>query len=439
MTDQAITYRRVVAIALPVVLSNATVPLQSAVDTAIIGNLGDAVYLAAVTLGAGSIALVLAMFNFLQFGASALGAQALGAKDHRRVNNVLIRALILAGGIGLILIALQWWLAPGIMRIYEGSEQAESLAIVYFQIRIWAAPAELGIYALSGWFAGQELTRRLVEIQVITSVGNIFLNLIFVLGFGLDVDGVALGTLIAAWIGFGYGLWRARARIYQLMPGWRAEKSRLLNRAELGKLMRLNRDILIRTMLLVGAFTWMTRLGSQQGDEVLAANGVLYQIFHVATYGLDGFAIAAEALVGQAIGAKDPRQLRRASVVSSVAAFWLAIAFTAVIFLFQTPLINLFTNVEEVRQIAGTYYFWAALLPLVGVAAYQLDGIFVGAAEGSAMRNAMIISAAAYFAASIPLADAFGNHGVWGGIWVFMAMRGVTLLARYPALERRAA
>ena len=433
-----ITYRRVVAIALPVVLSNATVPLQGAVDTAIIGNLGDAVFLAAVTLGAGAITLLLSIFNFLQFGAAALGAQALGAGDNRRVINVLARALIIAGGLGLILIAAQWILAPLTMRIFEGSVRAETLAITYFSIRIWAAPAELGIFALSGWFSGQELTRRLFEIQIITSVLNITLNLIFVRGLGMDVDGVALGTLIAAWSGFSFGLWRARQQVMILMPGWRPERSRLLNRAELGKMMRLNRDIFIRTMLLVGAFTWMTRLGSQQGDVILAANGVLYQIFHVATYGLDGFAIAAESLVGQAAGARDRRLLRRASVVSTVAAFGLALFFTAVIFVLQGPVIAMFTNVQEVRDAAHDYYLWAALLPIIGVLAYQMDGIFVGATEGPAMRNAMIVSAAVYFAISTYFAQEFGNAGVWGGIWVFLMMRGATLLVQFPALERRA-
>ena len=439
MTQSAdITYRRVVAIALPVVLSNATVPLQGAVDTAIIGNLGDAVFMAAVALGAGAITLLLSAFNFLQFGAAALGAQALGAADSRRVINVLARALIIAGGLGLLLIAIQGPLASLTMAIFEGSARAENLAVVYFSIRIWAAPAELGIYALSGWFSGQELTRRLFEIQIITSLLNIVLNLFFVMGLGMDVDGVALGTLIAAWSGFSFGLWRARQRVRILMPDWRPDRSRLLNRVELGKLMRLNRDIFIRTMLLVGAFTWMTRLGSQQGDIILAANGVLFQIFHVATNGLDGFAIAAESLVGQAAGGRDRRLLRRASVVTTVAAFWLAVGFTAIIFALQGPVIAIFTNVEEVRAAAHSYYFWAAFLPVIGVLAYQMDGIFVGATEGPAMRNAMILSAAIYFAISTFLAESYGNAGIWAGTWVFLMMRGLTLLVQFPALERRA-
>jgi len=436
---RAISYRRVGAIALPVVLSNATVPLQGAVDTAIIGNLGSEVYLAAVALGASSIQFLLAIFNFLQFGSSALGAQALGAENHRRVVNVVARALILALGIGLALILMQWAVIPLAMGIFEASAEAERLAATYIAIRIWAAPAELGIFALLGWFAGQEMTRRLFEVQVITSVSNIVLNLVLVIGFGMDVDGVALGTVIAAWSGFGYALWRARQRQRTLMPGWRPERARLLNPQELGQLMRLNRDIFLRTMLIVGSFVWMTRQGSQQGDILLAANGVLYQLLHISSYGLDGFAIAAEALVGQAKGRGDRAMLRRAAIVSSVAALGLAVAFTAAFLAVEEPLIRLFTNVPEVRTAAEAHYHWAALIPLIGVLAYQMDGIFVGATEGPAMRNAMIVSAGLYFAVSLWLEAGWGNDGVWAAVWVFLMLRGVTLAVQYPALERRAA
>ncbi|MGD1923132.1 MAG: MATE family efflux transporter [Paracoccaceae bacterium] len=436
-SSSKVTYRRVVAIALPVVLSNATVPLQGAVDTAIIGNLGDAVYLAAVTLAAAAMALMLQIFNFLQFGSGALGAQALGAGDHRRVINVLARALILAFGLGTMLIVLQVPLLALVLGIFEGSEGAENLASVYFNIRIWAAPAELGIFALGGWFSGQELTRRLFELQLVISVTNIVLNLFLVLVIGMGVDGVALGTLISMYLGLAFGLWRARGRMKDLMPDWKPERARLLNPQELGKLMRLNRDIFIRTMLLVGAFTWMTRQGSTQGDVILAANGVLMQIVHVAIYGLYGFAIAVESLVGQAAGARNRAFLRRAVVVSTISALMLSLILGVILFTLQAPLLALFSNVLEVREATTTYFFWAALFPLIGVLAFQMDGIFVGATEGAAMRNAMIVSSAGYFAISLWALEAFGNHGIWGAMWAFLILRGITLTALYPALERR--
>ena len=433
----SVTYRRVITIALPVVLSNATIPLQGAVDTAIIGNLGDAVFLAAVTLGAAAMTLLLQVFNFLQFGSGALSAQALGAQDNRRVINVLARALILAFGIAGILILLQAPLIAGVLMMFEGSDRAESLAATYFSIRIWAAPAELGIFALGGWFSGQELTKRLFELQLVVSVTNIVLNVFFVLGLGMDVDGVALGTLIAMYLGLGFGLWRARARMRDLMPDWKPERARLLNPQELGKLMRLNRDIFIRTMLLVGCFTWMTRQGSQLGDVTLAANGVLMQVVHVAVYALDGFAIAVESLVGQAVGARDRKFLRRAVVVSTLGALALSFLIGVVLFAVQVPLINLFTNVEAVRAVSNDFFFWAALFPFIGVLAFQMDGIFVGATESAAMRNAMIVSAALYLVISIWAMSNWQNHGIWAAIWALLILRAVTLCALYPALERR--
>ena len=434
---ESVTYWRVIGIALPVVLSNATVPLQGAVDTAIIGNLGDAVFLAAVTLGAAAMALLLQVFNFLQFGSGALSAQALGAKDHRRVINVLARALILAFGLAAILILLQLPILSMILRIFEGSDRAESLASTYIMIRIWGAPAELGIFALGGWFSGQELTKRLFELQLVVSVTNMILNLFLVLVVGMDVDGVALGTVIAMYLGLGFGLWRARGRMRELMPDWQPERTRLLNTAEIAKLMRLNRDIFIRTMLLVISFTWMTRQGSLQGDVVLAANGVLMQVVHVAIYGLDGFAIAVESLVGQAVGARNRAFLRRAVVVSTICALLLAAILGAILFTVQTSLINLFSNVEEVRGIAGTFYFWAALFTLVGTIAFIMDGVFVGATEGPAMRNAMIVSAGLYLSLSSFALEIWGNHGVWAAMWGLLVLRGLTLSALYPALERR--
>ena len=438
-TASAVTYRRVAAIALPVVLSNATVPLQGAVDTAIIGNLGDAVYLAGVALGASAMSLMLGIFNFLQFGAAALSAQALGAGDSRRVINVLARALILALGLGLGLIALQWLLIPLALKLYEGSERAEALAAAYLGIRIWAAPAELGVFALTGWFSGQEMTRRLVEMQIVISATNVALNLLFVMGLGMDVDGVALGTLIASYLGLGYGLWRVRARMAQLMPSWRPERHRLLNRTELRALFRLNRDIFIRTMLLIGAFTYTMRLGSMQGDDVLAANGILFQLFALASYGLDGFAIAAESLVGQAVGRRDRAFLRRAVVVSAISALALSAVMALLLFAIEGPMIRLFTNVAEVRMLTAEHFWWAALLPVIGVLAFLMDGVFVGATASGAMRNAMIVTAGFYFAIGGWFADLWGNDGVWAGVWVFLVLRGVTLLVQYPALERRVA
>jgi len=435
-----LTAARVLAIAVPVVLSNATVPIQGAVDTAVIGRIGSEVYLAAVGLGAQCFGLLFGSLNFLQIGASGLSAQALGAGDQRGAIDVLARAVVIAFSIAAVLILAQAPLLWAGLAIFEGSDEAERLAAVYFRIRIWGAPAELANYALIGWFAGQEMPRRLFKHQVVLAGTNVSLNILFVLGFGYDVDGVATATVIASFVGFAYGLWLARGRVAEIAPeGWRFDAARVLAAPKLLRVMALNRDIFIRTLLLVGAFAWMTRQGSIQGDLALAANVVLWQFFTVSAYGLDGFAISAESLVGQAQGARDRMAFRRAAMLTSVMAFALAGAVSLALVLLSGPIIDVFTTVPEVRESARVYALWAALTPLVGVAAFQLDGIFVGATRAREMRNTMILSALAYFPGSIWLAATFGNHGVWAALHLFLIVRAVTMLAIYPRLEREAA
>ncbi len=430
--------RRVLAVALPVVLSNVTVPLQGAVDTAIIGNLGSAVYLAAVGLGAQVFSLLFGVFNFLQIGSSGLSAQALGAGDPGRVLNTLARAMVISLAIACALILVQWPLLSGALRLFEASPETEALAGVYFRIRIWAAPAELANYALLGWFAGQEMTRRLFQQQVFLGGANIALNLLFVLGLGMDVDGVALGTVIASYAGLGYGLWLVRNRARLIAPpGWRLDMARILRRDELLAVMTLNRDIFIRTVLLIGAFAWMTRLGSTLGDAVLAANVVLWQFFQLSAYALDGFAIAAETFVGQAAGARNAVRLRRAAIATSLWSGLLSVAIAAAFVVLSGPIIDVFTNVPSIRALARDYALWAALIPMAGFVAFQMDGIYVGATGAREMRNAMLAAAAVYYPGAWWMTQAFGNHGVWAGLYLFLVLRAAALLALYPALERR--
>ncbi|MEM9763448.1 MAG: MATE family efflux transporter [Pseudomonadota bacterium] len=433
-----LTYSRVIAIALPVVLSNALVPLQGAIDTAIIGNLGDTTLLAGIALGASAMSLIFTSFNFLQIGVSGTTAQAMGAGKMERVANTLARALILGLGCAAGLILLQAPIIWAVLALFEASAAAEDAAGRYLAIRIWGAPVELANYALLGWFVGQERTRRLFEMQLLLSLSNVLLTLTLVLGLGFGIEGTALGTVIAHAIALAYGLWRVRQRLVEILPeGWRPSRDRLLDAGELGALLRLNRDIFIRTLLLTICFAWITRLGSQQGDLVLAANGILLEFFFVTAAGLDGFAIAAETLVGQAVGARSARRLSRAVVVSSVAAALLACGFALLLGLFSMDIVRLFTNVEEVRETASAFVLWAALIPIAGVACFQLDGIFVGAAAGPAMRNAMIVVAVIFLPLGWVMTETLGNHGMWASVWVFLLLRALLLAWRYPSLARR--
>lgn len=435
-----VTSARVMAIAAPVALANATVPIQGAVDTAVIGGLGDAALLAAVGLAAQIFGVAFGVFNFLQIGASGLTAQALGRRDAPGVAETLLRGLGLATAIGVVLIALQAPLAWAALGLFEASPTAETATRIYFDWRILGAPAELANYALLGWFIGQEMTRRLFQHQVLLTASNVALNLWFALGLDWGIAGVALGTLLANLLALGYGLWLARAQIGRMLPvGWRPDRARLLDRTAFLRLMTLNRDIFIRTLLLMASFTWVARLGSLQGDVMLAANVVLLQFLMISSHALDGFAMAAETLTGQALGAGDARAFDRAAALSSAWAVGLAALGAAALTVAGPALIDLFTASPEVRAAARDHLLWASLIPLAGVAAFQLDGIFVGATAAREMRDAMIWTSIAFFPGSWIALEQFGNDGLWAALWAFLLLRAATLALYYPGIRARAA
>lgn len=434
-----VTSWRVLAIAVPVVLSNVTVPLQGAVDTAIIGRLGEVTALAAVGLGAEIFSLQFGVFNFLQIGVSGLAAQAVGARAFDRLANVLLRGLLIGAAIGAVIFAFQIPLIWIFLGIFEASAETEALTAEYYHYRMLGAPAELMNYAFLGWFAGQEQVRRLVAQQVFLALCNITLNVTLVTYAGWGVAGVAIGTAIASWMGLGFGVFLALGRARRILPaGWRPERARLFQRDALIQLFALNRNLFIRTLLLVGAIIWMTRLGSIQGDEILAVNTVLWQFFALSAFAMDGFAIASETLVGQALGARDVRRLDR-SVWYATA--W-AGALSAVIALGFTlsggAIVDVFTTAPEIRSLARDYLFWATLIPLLGVWAFVLDGVFVGATASAEMRDAMIVSTAIFAPLSYAMMLWLGNDGLWLSVWIWLLLRAVTLWAVYPRIRARA-
>ncbi|MEO1469577.1 MAG: MATE family efflux transporter [Pseudomonadota bacterium] len=435
---RALTTATVLAIATPVVLSNAAVPLQGAIDTAIMGNTGDATLLAAVTLGAAAVVMAFASCNFLQTGISGTTAQALGAANPERAANTLLRGLIAAGAIALVFILAAGPFTTAALWLFEAPAGVDGPAATYVRLRLWGAPFELANYAVLGWFAGQGLTGRLFALQLAVSGVNVAATLGLVLGLGLGIEGVALGTVIGHAAGAAAGLAVARARLRALVPaGWRPRRARLFAAVEIAALARLNRDLFLRTLMVAFAFAWVARLGAMQGETVLAANGVLMQFFAVTTAALDGFAIAAESLVGRAVGARSRDGLRRAVLVSARAAALLALALSLVLYAAAGPIVAAFTDIEAVRTIAMAHVGWAAFIPLAGVAAFMLDGTFIGAADGRSMRNAMALSVALFLPAGWLATEMLGNHAMWASVWGFLILRAVTLGALYPALEAR--
>lgn len=428
-------HRRILAIALPVVLANATVPILGLVDTGVVGQLGQAAPIGAVGVGAIIISTIFGIFTFLRMGTSGLTAQALGAGDRDEATAYLVRVLLIGGIGGLAVILLQALFFPLAFRVAPASEEVEALARTYVAIRIWSAPAAIALYGITGWLIAVERTRAVLAIQVAMNAMNILLDLLFVLGLGWGVGGVALATLLSEWCGLALALWFCRAALRS--PAARAW-ARILDKARLLRMAAVNGDILLRTLLLQSVVVTFLFLAADFGDVPLAANQVLLQFLNVTAAALDGFAFAAEAMVGQALGARARAELRRAALLTgfwgAITALILALAFA----LFGGTIIDVLTTSPEVRLAARDYLPWMVAAPLVGVGAWMLDGIFIGATRTAVMRNMMFLSVCIYALAAVLLIPLMGNHGLWAAMLICYLARGVTLALRYPALEAMA-
>lgn len=433
MAEAPVTHGRVLRIAGPIVLSNATVPLLGAVDTGVIGQMGQAAPIGAVGLGAVILATFYWVFGFLRMGTTGLAAQAHGRGDGAERTAVLLRALMIglaAGGVFVLGQAALFWAA---FRVAPASAEVEGLARHYLSIRIWGAPATIALYAVTGWLIALERTRGVLALQLWMNGLNILLCVWFVLGLGWGVLGVATATLIAEWSGLALGLWLCRDGLV----GTRAARARLFDGPALRRMASVNGDIMIRSVLLQGSFTAFLFFGAGLGDVTLAANQVLLQFLEITAYALDGFAFAAETLVGQAVGARARPALRRSVTIAFQwgigGAALLALAFG----LAGPRIIDLMATAPEVREAARHYLWWLVAAPLIGVASWIYDGIYIGATATRAMRNAMILCVALYGVALAILLPPFGNHGLWAALMVLNLLRGVTLGHGWPRIEAR--
>jgi MATE family multidrug resistance protein len=428
-----VTHRTVLSIAVPVMLSNVSTPLIGVVDTTVVGQIPDPAYIGAVAVGALIFSFVFWGFGFLRMGTTGLTAQALGAKDIDEVAANLGRALLIALAIGLVLIVLQWPIRGIAFYLLGGSAQVEELASQYFDIRIWAAPATLANYALLGWLIGLGRTDVGLVLQLVLNITNIALDALFVLGFGWDVRGVALGTLIAECVAAVVGLvfaWRLMRSL-----GGAISVSSLLMPERLRRPIIVNGDIMLRSLALIMVFVWFVAHGARQGDVILAANAVLTQFISVGAFFLDGLAFAAEALVGRALGARHRAGLLAAVKITTVWAAATAVAIALLTALVGAAVIDFMTVDPAARAAARIYLPWVMLTPVLGVWAFQLDGVFIGATHTAQMRNAMIMTVVVYLIAWWLLRP-FGNHGLWAALAVHYVARTGTLLAYYPGLLR---
>ena len=431
---KGLTHWQIFLLAGPIMLSNATTPLVGYADTAVIGRLGSETLMGAVAVAAIIFNQIYWIFGFLRMGTTGFTAQAHGAEDWDEVAAFLGRAVSIAVGCGLLLVTAQTAISALAFWLMSASDGVTSSAMPYFQIRIWGAPAALINFALVGWFIGLGRADIAFVLQLILNLTNIALAIIFVLVASWGVPGVGLAILVAEVLAAIIGLLMARRTLNA--NGARVLLRRLTDTHQLKRMFAVNGDIMIRTFCLLFAFAIFTREGAQAGDLTLAINALLFSIAMIATYLLDGFAFAAETFVGKAVGARAPDRFDEAIRMTTIWAAIVACVMASAILIGGGWMIDLAATKPEVREGARAYLWWAALVPIVGVWCFQLDGIFIGATQSRDMRNMMLISFAVYLVAAFTLTQIFGNHGLWLALYVFFIVRAVTLYARLPALRR---
>ena len=414
-------YREAWRLAWPLILSNLSIPLLGMVDTAVVGHLPSPHYLGAVALGAVVLNVVYFVFGFLRMGTTGLTAQAFGGSDLTECRAWLGRGVLLAGVIAIALVLLASPLIHAAIWLFEPGPRVEGGLEAYFAIRLLGAPAALVTLVLLGWLLGMQNARGPMALLIVTNGLNMALDLLFVLGFGWAVAGVAWATVCAEYGGLALGLWLARTSLgaWSWPAIWRI--------AAFHRLFAVNRDMFLRSLCLESAFVTFSALGARQGETILAANAVLLNLHLLATYGLDGFAHAAEAMVGRKVGAGDAPGLRAAFRANLVLALALALVLALAFLAFGPPLILALTGIADVRATARIYLPYLIAAPLVSVWAFLFDGVFVGATRTAEMRNGMAVSLAVFLLAAWLLVPTWANHGLWLSFLVLMSTRGLWL------------
>ena len=429
--------RKILSLALPNIITNITVPLLGMVDTAIVGHLSQS-HIGAIAIGTQIFNLIYWNFGFLRMGTSGFTAQAFGARRLDEAVRVFVRAFAIAIAIAAMLLVLQRPIALLSELVFNGSAPVLAMALSYFYVRVWAAPATLGLYAVKGWFIGMQNSRLPMWIAIFINVVNILCSLLFVLVFHWDIKGVALGTVIAQYSGLAVGLFflvtrygkvfRKRLTVTFVRQTLRWESMR--------HFFHVNGDIFLRTVCLAAVFTFITAESGRISDEILAVDALLMQFFMLFSYIMDGFAYAGESLVGRYIGARDRRSLVSAVRHLLVWGLLLTVSFTVVYALFGDNILRIFSDKPAIIDATRPYLFWTLVIPVCGFAAFLFDGIFVGATASRTMRNSMFIATAAFFGiyylllhhyASLPsFTDFRWNNILWLSFMVYLTARGIT-------------
>ena len=423
------TNRDMWRIAAPMILSNISVPLLGMVDTGVVGHLDSPSYLGAVAIGGTIFTFIYLGMNFLRMGTTGMAAQSFGAGDNDGLRVSLGQALIVSLAIAAAILILQVPIGRGAIALLGGDTETQQHATTYFSIRVWSAPGTLANYALIGWFLGLQNARVPLLIFLTINITNIILDLLFVVVLGMDVDGVALASVIAEYSGllvggaFAIDALRSRAGKWPL--------ARLSNLSAYKAFFAVNANLFVRTMALLFAFGFITAQGARLGPTILAANAVLMNFQSLTSLGLDGLAHAAEAMVGKAVGQKDESALQHTVRLTLKWSLIFAAGFTLAFVLTGPLIIRILTDIPEVRSAATTYLPWLVISPLISVWCFLYDGVYVGMTRAREMRNIMLISTFAVFLPVWYFTQSFGNHGLWLAFLVFLASRGIGMHLGY--------
>lgn len=432
---KTLSHQQIWAIAGPMILANLSTPILGMVDTAVMGHLNSPVYLGAVALGSMVFTFLFWGFGFLRMVTTGLTSQVSEYGSQQQTESVLVQSGLLASGIAIALLVLQWPIAHIAFSLIDGSADVLSQAEEYFYVRIWSAPATLLNYAIMGWFIGNSASRSALAMAIVINVTNIVFDLIFVNGLEMTSSGVALASVIAEFTGLIFAAYLLAKRGFQ----WRkvhipqAIKQFVKQRHQLA----IHGNFMLRTLCLIFSFAFFTNQGAQHGDVILAANMVLLNFITFMAYVLDGFANATEVMTGKAIGRNDKNMLKASLVMNGQWALAVAALFSLVYFLVHSNIINLLTDIEAVATYADNYSLWIVIAPLVAVWSYLFDGLFVGATLGKEMRNAMIFSVFICYLPAWYLLQSFENHGLWAALMVLFIARAISQAAYLPSIFQR--
>lgn len=432
-THTAQSRRTVLRLAIPVMLSNATVPLVGIVDTAVMSRMGSPEWMAATAVGAVIFSSIFWVFGFLRMATGGLVAQAFGADNLASSSKITIRALALALLLGVVLILLQVPLLHMALFAMDEGNGWQALTADYFHVRIFAAPATLCLYAILGSIIGLQKMKAVLGLQLLLNLLNIVLTITLFSLTDMGIKGVALATVISEYITLFAGCYILRD---QIITAFKDSELRtwITDKKALKHYFTISGDLFVRTLCLTFAFYWMTVLSARQGVVILAANTVLFNLVHFASYVMDGYAHAVESLTGFAIGKRDPDMLKRSVSASTLLGAVTAGAFCVFFWLLGVPIIELLVAEESARKIAIDWLPWVIVAPLVGIWSFLLDGIFIGATETKSMRNSMLISLACFMVCASILVPALGNQGIWISYFVLLIARTLTLWLRWPLI-----